>query len=138
MRFTSKFLTAARPNRGAYLAFKLSDATKQEILDLYTPRYKKVDCDHVTLEFTNPTEEVRQEFEGASMEVVGYQFGPGTDCLVVKVNGSINRPDGGIFHITLSVKGGHKAVESNDLLKLQGYNKTIPFPITGTLEMLPK
>lgn len=138
MNFVSKFLVSAKKPQGSYLAFKLAPASKQEILGTFTPRYSRVICDHVTLEYNNPTEELKQEFTRASLEIIGYQFGPGVDCLAVKVNGSLFRPDGERFHLTLSVKGSHKPVESIDLLRRQGYNETIPFSIQGDLEFLPK
>ena len=107
-------------------------------MDLYTPRYKQIDCDHITIEYDNPSEELEDKYKNAPLEVIGYQSGVGVDCLVVSVNGSIYRPDGGIFHITLSIKGGHKPLESNALLKQQGYNTLIPFPIQAEAQMLPK
>ena len=140
MKFTSKLLYAAKPAspRASYLAIQLDSASKQEILSMVTPKYKKIDCDHITVEFDTPTPELQEKYTNASLEVVGYQFGEGADCLVISVNGSIKRPDGGLFHVTLSLKGGHKANESNAVLKQQGYNIIIPFPIHGEIALLPK
>lgn len=139
MIFSSKLLCAAKPvSRGVYLAFKLTENAKREILSMVTPKYKKIECDHITIEFDNPTEELQSKFANSTLEVVGYQFGEGVDCLIVEVDGSIKRPDGGVFHVTLSLKGGHKANESNAVIKQQGYNIIIPFPIQGSPEMLPK
>jgi len=144
MGFTSKLLlTADGPVEDysrKYLAFKLTEASRKEILGYFKPKYKRIDCDHITVAY-NITEEIKpliENLKNASLEVVGYQYGEGVDCVAVEVNGSTKRPDGSIYHVTLSVKGGHKPEESNAVLKAQGIQHTLPFSIQGTLELLDK
>lgn len=142
MEFTSKLLIAEGPIDWPkkYLAFVLDDASRKEILGYFKPKYKKIDCHHITVQF-NPSEDSKpliDSLKGASLEVVGYQYGEGVDCIAIEVNGSTTRPDGGVYHVTLSLKGGHSPKESNDVLKAQGIQHTLPFPIGGTLQLLDK
>ena len=142
MEFTSKLLIAEGPINwaGKYLAFVLDDTSRKEILGYFKPKYRKIDCHHITVKFdlTEKDQELLDTLSKASLEVVGYQYGEGVDCVAVEVNGSSTRPDGGIYHVTLSLKGGHTAVESNAVLKAQGIQHTLPFPISGTLTLLDK
>jgi hypothetical protein len=142
MEFTSKLLTADGPVDWArkYLAFVLDDASRKEILGYFKPKYRKIDCHHITVQFnlTEDSQTLIDTLKNASLEVVGYQYGEGVDCVAIEVNGSTKRPDGKIYHVTLSLKGGHTAVESNAVLQAQGIQHTLPFPIAGTLELLDK
>lgn len=142
MEFTSKLLIAEGPVDWSkkYMAFVLDDASRKEILGYFKPKYRKIDCHHITVKFdlTEADQKLFDDLSGASLEVVGYQYGEGVDCVAVEVDGSATRPDGGIYHVTLSLKGGHNAVESNDVLRAQGIQHTLPFPIKGTLSLLDK
>lgn len=124
-----------------YLAFVLAPASRTELLRQFKPKFKKIVCHHVTVEF-NLTDEtlvvLQEELKDATVEVVGYQSGEGVECLVCSVNGSRKRPDGKTYHITLSLAAGHKAVESNQLIATQGYQSCIPIHIEAELELLNK
>lgn len=57
----------------------------------------------------------------AKIEVQSVVHAPGElVCAVVAVDGTINRPDGGIYHVTLWVADGVRPVESNRILKEYG------------------
>ena len=127
-----------------YLAFELTPASQAALLELFDPTFKKkgkIVCDHVTVEF-NLTDEsydrLVEELQGADLQVIGYQTGVGVDCLVVAVNDSPKRPDGNIYHITLSLAKGHTAEESNDLLKNQGWQTCVPVGFEAELKALDK
>jgi len=71
------------------------------------------------------------------IKVVGYvDDGEGLEALVVSVNGSTERPDGKIYHITWSLNEGRKPVESNDLLAKKVYTLTMPTTIEATPALL--
>ncbi len=123
-----------------YLAFVLDEASRTEILNNIKPKYKVIVCHHVTVTYDLNEENIHlyEDLKNASLEVVGYQYGLGVDCVAVEVNGNRKRPDGSIYHVTLSLKRGHRPEESNDILRNQGVQEFIPFPITGTLQFLDK
>jgi hypothetical protein len=131
--------------KSQYLAFELTQGSRTALLSQFKPRFGKsggkVVCHHITVEF-NLTEEKRdlllQELEGADLQVIGHQSGDGVDCLVVAVNDNPKRPDGAIYHITLSLAAGHKPVELNALLKQQGWQTCIPVGFEAELKLLNK
>ena len=59
--------------------------------------------------------------------------GESLECLVVKVDGTTDRPDGSTYHITWSLGPNRKARESNDVLRERGWS-TIDRPIDLRLE----
>lgn len=124
-----------------YLAFALDPASRAALLSQFKPKFSRVICEHITVEF-NLTDEtsvvLTEELQNADIQVVGYQSGDGVECLVCSVNGSIKRPDGKIYHITLSLGSGHKPVESNQLLQQQGYQSCLDVPIHADLQLLAK
>lgn len=125
-----------------YLAFEITSGSRDALLNQFKPQFKhKVLCHHVTVQF-NLTEEnyerLVEELKGADLQVIGHQTGKGVECLVVAVNDNPKRPDGKIYHITLSLASGHKPVESNTLLEQQGYQSCIPVGFDAELKLLPK
>ena len=124
-----------------YLAFELSGASRVSLWTQFKPHFKKVMCQHITVQF-NLTEEsavlLQEQLANANLQVVGFQIGDGVECLVVEVNGSSRRPDGGCYHITLSLADGHKPVESNQLIKQQGFQTCVPVGIEAELKLLNK
>lgn len=124
-----------------YAAFELSDTSRREILERFDPTFDRVVCDHITVEFNLKEEDVEaltDRYAGADLAVVGYRCGDGVECLVVTVDDNPQRPDGKLFHITLSLGRGHKPVESNWLLMAEGYQSCLPMPITGEFKLLLK
>ena len=81
------------------------------------PQHRHLDAHHVTDQY--PAEE-RTVIGWERLSAVAYIDGPGVDLLVVEVTNlgkpTTRRPDGGTYHMTLSLDIGHEAVEANDLL----------------------
>jgi hypothetical protein len=127
--------------KSQYLAFELSPVSRTFLLTQFSPHFKKVMCQHITVMF-NLTDEsaalLQEQLANADLRVVGFQTGDGVECLVVEVNGSSRRPDGGCYHITLSLADGHKPVESNMLIKQQGFQTCVPVQIEAELKLLNK
>jgi hypothetical protein len=99
-----------------YLAYTLSAASRNDLLHHFRPKYQVI-CQHVTYKFpAKSTDDLPPAAHEA--RVVGYAEEPGLEALVVEINGSTKRPDGGTFHITLSLdrSQGKKPVHSNDLV----------------------
>lgn len=127
--------------RSKYLAFELTEASKMSLLELFRPSYSRVVCHHVTVEL-NLTESslslLQHDLRDAELAVVGYRLGDGVETLVVAVNHNPTRPDGRVYHITLSLEPGHNPKESNDLLAQQGWQTCIPVKVQATLRLLAK
>ena len=85
-----------------YSVYQLSADEQQRLLKLFQPRYAKTYADHVTVRFGGSDiplpEPVRQ------MEIIGRaDDNHGLEALVVRVNGSLGRADGKIYHMTWSL-----------------------------------
>jgi len=107
---------------GPYLGYKLSDASREELLKRFPPKYSDVKAGHVTLKFPAAPEDAIPPAP-RSARVIGYaDGGDGVEAVVVEIDGSIQRPDGRTFHITLSVDParGKESADANDLLKEHG------------------
>lgn len=109
MKFTS----------GHYLAFELSERSRERVLAMFPPKFSKVLCHHVTIEFnlTEQNFQERLELTGDDPKIItyGYAAGDGIECLAVTMDGHLARPDDSFFHLTLSVEPPHQPVESNEL-----------------------
>ena len=96
-----------------YSCYKLSDASRRSLLAHFPPRYPLVKADHVTVRFG-----VNRDYSlppAADIEVIGYaDDGRGIEALVVSVNGETQRPDGSVYHVTLSYDPEKKAPASFD------------------------
>jgi hypothetical protein len=102
------------------LGWLLPERERQALLALVPPRYGRVVAHHVTLRAGvtgNPA--LPREREGV---VVGIaDDGAGVQALVVRIDGTTDRPGGSTFHITWSLGPGRKPVESNDVIRSHGW-----------------
>ena len=105
-----------------YIAFNLTAASKEAVLICFPPKFEEVRADHVTFAF-GVSSEVGDAVLPAQVpvEVVAYVCDSSLEALIVSVNGETARPDGSIFHLTLSRSAGRKSSESNALAQ----NKTL-------------
>ena len=121
-------MTAAKIVTG----WKLPPDEREMLLQQFIPKYANVTADHVTLnsDATNRTRLPR----AVEARIVGRaDDGAGVECLVVEVDGTTDRPDGSIYHITWSLAPGRRARESNDLLRNHPW-RPLPRPIDVQLE----
>lgn len=113
-----------------YSAFNLTKQSRKLLLEKIDPSFPKVIAHHVTYQYNvSDKDQLPKE---TIVKVVGYAKNSFIECVVVEVNGSSKRLDGKIYHITISHKEGHKAVESNNLL-ISGWEKIDNFE----LEVIP-
>lgn len=108
----------------SYNGWMLPDRERARLLAACPPMYSVVKASHVTYELDEDS--IPQD---AEIVVVGHAADDGIEALVVTVNGTTQRPDGLIYHITLSVDTGRASKESNDLLARVPYDAVEPFPI---------
>lgn len=96
-----------------YTGYLLTEKTRNLLLAQFPPKYEKVVANHITESFGVPSNTAPPEMP-ESVAVIGYiDSGDGVEGLLAEVNGSTDRPDGSMYHITWSLGNGRKAVETN-------------------------
>ena len=109
--------------------WKLLEDEREALLQRFPPKYEKIIADHVTLraEATPATPLPRKP----DARIVGRaDDGQSLECMVVALDGTTDRPDGSTYHITWSLGPGRKPIQSNDLLRDQGWQEiSAPIPI---------
>src|ERR1044072_7708610 len=96
--------------------WRLDAEERAKLLQRFRPAWPDIIADHITLKAgAAPDEPLPPE---VSARIVGsIDDGEGLQALVVSIDGSTDRPDGGTYHITWSLNcgRGRKAVESNEI-----------------------
>src|SRR6478672_7180330 len=110
------------------IGWKLDRAQRAELLQQFPPFYPRVDADHVTFRRASSGEPLPGEAEA---EIVGRaDDGAGVEAMVVRLDGTTDRPDGSTWHITWSLADGRGARESNDVIAARGWNEfDLPMPV---------
>ena len=113
------------PPGDSVIGWKLDPAERDALLARFPPRYAKAIADHVTLRSRV------SEHAGLPPTTVGVILGrsddgAGVEAMVVQVDGSPQRPDGGTYHITWSLEEGRDAKESNDVIRNHGWQALDP------------
>ena len=106
------------------------DGERDRLLARLPPKYDRPSADHVTLQAgASETTPLPRDVDA---EIVGYaDDGESLECIVVAIDGTIDRPDGSTYHITWSLGPGRRAKESNDVLKERGWEELDhPIPVT--------
>lgn len=121
-------------NNRRTIGWRLDRSERQTLLRRFQPRWPDVIADHVTLQAGAPADAPLPP--EVSAEIVGsVDDGKGLQALVVAVDGSTDRPDGSIYHITWSLdrSRGRKPVQSNEVLAQKGWQplaEAVPVRIT--------
>lgn len=115
----------------AYSGWELNEDSRNKLLKIFEPKFSDVIAHHITLKF--PVKSNSDDPAQVEAEVVGYACDESLECLVVSVDGSTERPDGKVFHITWSLErdDGRTPSQSNSLLK-DGWEKVEPIKISVT------
>ncbi|HEV2044833.1 MAG TPA: hypothetical protein VGR05_09160 [Sphingomicrobium sp.] len=116
---------------GTVIGWKLDRADRARLLDTLAPAYAEVVADHVTLDADAADKPLPPP--AAAMIVGRTDDRRGVEAMVVSLDGSTDRPDGSTFHITWSLGGDRRAVESNDAIRDHGWT-TIDPPLAVTIE----
>ena len=113
------------------IGWKLDPDQRGELLLQFPPRYAHADADHVTLRHAPRDAPLP---EPAEAEIVGRaDDGAGVEAMVVRLNGTTDRPDGSTYHITWSLAKGRDAKESNDVIAARGWTELdLPMPVLIT------
>lgn len=117
---------------GSVVGWKLDRAQRQALIVRFPPRYGSVVADHVTLRVEAGSGALPPRCEA---RIVGrVDDGAGVEAMVVAIDGSTSRPDGGTYHVTWSLAPGRRAKESNDAIARLGWD---PLPDAVPLALEP-
>jgi hypothetical protein len=118
------------------IGWKLDTGQRNELLQQFPPAYPNVVADHVTLRRATEDEPLPEEAEA---EIVGRADDrAGVEAMVVRLNGTTDRPDGSTYHITWSLAEGRGARESNDVIAALGWTELdLPMPVILTPSRWP-
>lgn len=103
---------------------------RRRLLERFAPAYPRTVGDHVTYK-AGVVEDAPPPPAPETAEVVGVaDDGQGVQALVLRLNGSTERWDGGVWHITWSLGETRKARESNDVIRDRGWTELdAPVPV---------
>ena len=115
------------------IGWKLDREQRKELLQQFPPQFRNVVADHVTLKARAAAEApLPGEQHG---EIVGrVTDDKGVEAMVVRIDGTTDRPDGSVYHITWSLDDGRKANESNDVLRDRAWE---PFDLPMPIQLQP-
>jgi hypothetical protein len=114
------------------VGWKVNEPDRGKLLAELQPKYPDVIADDVTLKSdVEPDTELPADKIG---EIVGVaDDGAGVQAMVVRIDGTTDRPGGGTYHITWSMDeaAGREAKESNDVIASRGWTAfDAPLPVS--------
>lgn len=119
-----------------YVGWLLPQQERQRLLKIFPPLFARTIAHHVTLA-VGVSDQYPLPKPTAGI-IVGEAVDPsGVQALVVSIGGTVNRPGGGIYHITWSLAEGRKPVESNSVIQQLGYNAVDAQPIDLVPQFFP-
>jgi hypothetical protein len=107
------------------IGWKLDRVERDALLARFPPRYPKAVADHVTLR-SRVSEQSGLPATTTGVIVGRSDDGAGVEAMVVQIEGSTARPDGGTYHITWSLQEGREARQSNDVIRECGWEAVVP------------
>jgi hypothetical protein len=117
-----------------YSAYVLSKKSRAKILATFPPKFSDIRSHHITVKFgLSKDDRIPHQ---ANVKVVGYTADDSLEAVVVSVNGKTQRPDGKIYHITLSHEPNRKSSQSNNVIAAGWKEINNPFEIETTPEIL--
>lgn len=106
---------------------------RARLLERFPPRYANTVAHHVTRHVEGSAQSAPPPPIAHARVVGRADDGEGCEALVVAIDGSTARTDGGTWHITWSLAEGRSARESNDVIAQGGWE-----PVDGgPLKMTP-
>lgn len=120
-----------------YLAYVLSDNSRELLSNRFPPKYTDFIGHHITTKFGVPKETPLPPAD-VNIRVVGYINDPnGLEALVVSIDGETKNPNGSKYHITWSIdRSKFTPKDSNDLLTSKTFTLTMPINISVTPALL--
>lgn len=118
-----------------YTAYVLKDKSIEKLKELFNQDYPDFIGHHITVNFgVQANAEIPPETD--DIYVIGVASQDGVQALLVSIDGNVERPNGGLYHVTWSIdkSKGKKPVDSNKIIHRA---KTVaPIKIKATPELL--
>lgn len=125
-------MSAETNPRQVTVGWAVDPAQREELLAQFQPAYPRVVADHVTLR--SRVDEHTPLPQTRHGEIIGrVDDERGVEAMIVRVEGTTDRPGGGTYHITWSLGEGRHGRESNDAIAELGW-ASLPEPIPVMLE----
>ncbi len=101
----------------SYTGYLLTEESRNLLKSKFHPEYPDFIGHHITYEFGVPPDSPEPP-EPKSVVVIGHAVQNGVEAFLVEIDGTINRPSGGKYHITWSIDRslGKKPVDSNKII----------------------
>lgn len=96
------------------IAASLNEEQRAALLETFNPAFPNVHANGVTYAYRTPS---NYAFPLGLLEchIYGYHYGDGHDALLVTIDGKKTRPDGKMFHITLSTADGVRPAQAGEI-----------------------
>ena len=110
------------------IGWKLDPDQRAELLQQFPPLFATAVADHVTLRPRSAGDApLPPDVDGV---IVGRAADDGVEAMVVRIDGTTDRPGGGTYHITWSLAESREARESNDVLAARAWQMfDLPMPV---------
>jgi hypothetical protein len=128
-----------------YLAYVITEATKQLLCEAFPPAYEVVKCHHVTIAYPVKEEDVDflQKLVDSNPQFVTdcYINADGIDLSTVLIDGVYVRHDGKYYYITHSRTEERSSDDSNKVLlgevDILSHAADIPIILNGEFKLIP-
>jgi hypothetical protein len=121
-----------------YSAYVLDETSREKLIKDYPPKYSSVVCHHITAEFGIKVDSPLPK-ESHNIKVIGYlDDGKGIELFLVSVDGTMDRPDGKVYHITHSLDRslGYTPADSNKVIEKDNSVTKVDIAINATPKLL--
>jgi len=102
-----------------YTAYVLDASSKAKLLKKFPPKFIKIIAHHITDRFGVDESDVpwiAGFYNNSDIKVIGYIDDLFLEALIVSIDGKTERPDGGTFHITLSLDPTQRSPKDSNLI----------------------
>ena len=110
----------------------IENECRERLLERFAPRYARTIAHHVTRRLEGSADGALPPQIGNARVVGRADDGEGCEALVVAIDGSTTRTDGGTWHITWSLAEGRAAKESNAVIAERGWEPVDGGPVKLT------
>ena len=124
---------SVKPTRG-YTGWLLSPQSRELLLKEFEPSYPRVLAHHCTLKYGTTSNNPNLPTSTSGTVIGIANDDSGVEALVLRIDGTHQRWDGSTYHITWSLSEDRKPVDSNAVIKSQGWT---PVPAIE-IELEPK
>lgn len=128
-----------------YLAFVLDETSRRRVRLKCLAMFDIVTCDHVTIAYDFNQEDCdklqKLVDRHPHVEVTEWIRADGIDLFRVSVNGEVQRPCGGLYHLTLSKNRVRQSSDSNRVLSGEISTrdaKPTLIQLSGEFKLIPK